>query len=525
MKKRYLFFLTIIFSLFLVNYALADAFVFEPYTTSDTVTEYYLDLNGKTIKQKDTNIVTGSVYKKNAPAIEGYAPVNARINDGELLYSGTKAEISAGISIEMNTFSDDGDYVVFLYGEDKYSTGYPDDYNFKQDVEILIYDYSTGKKIDTIDYDDCMVGENFVYKPKINMTINETSYSFVKSVPSLNDDDKIEIFVCEDYRKNIIELYYKQGKSTDRYITVHYLDVDTDKEFDTDVVSNVKVDTTYVYDVKQKGGYNFISSSPKSSGFSNSISIKVSDDNDDNNIYCYFKKYSSDTNNSKYDGLNQYYVSPTDTFYNSSMTYNQITRSSGIPVNTTPYYNIVLGYSNNKFKPDLSITRAEAAQMFYNIAKDKSNGNFSVILKDVNSNDWYYKPIYYLASKGLMNGYQDGTFKPNNYITRAEFIKLATQVAGFEDSGINVSFSDVNSYDWFYNYVKAGISKNFINGYSDNTFRPKNYISRAEATKIVDQIVGRTLEYEYTYKDVYYSDVPTTHWAYPYVKMANGVSR
>ncbi len=524
MKTKYIGAFILAFCFLFSTNILADVVTFEPETDNGVVYEYYLDMDGKVVKQKTVSTVYNNVYTKVAPAIDGYVCMNARINENDLYYDPKNVNYNEGISVSLSSFNTKGDYVIFFYAEDKYNRGYPDDSTVEQDVTINYYDNSTGKKIDYDILENQVIGENFEFSPSLSKTFNEISYRFVKSVPDVDSDNDLTFMVTRTKANNVINLYYNQGKSTDRYITVHHVDLDSGLDFDKDIISNVQVGSTYTYSLTSKGGYNFVSSSPTVNGLGTSISLKVSDDNDDNHIYCYYRKNDlvSDSNN-WYDGNNQYYVSPTDTFYGDSYIYNVPLRSDGIALNTSYYYSFANGYSNNYYYPNNKITRAEAAQMLYNTVYDKTNGKIGFAFKDLNTSSWYYDPISYLCSVGIMKGYSDNTIRPNNYITRAEFIKMATELKGFEDSTITLNFKDVQKTDWFYYYVKAGVNLNLLNGYNDNTFRPNNSITRAEATKIVDTMIGRNLYMQNKYRDVYFRDVPTTNWAYPYVKMATGV--
>lgn len=540
MKKRYLVPFIFIICMLISTTIFASYVIFEPDVDSGYVTEYYIDMYGNEIKSETKTYVNNNKYTMKAPDIDGYVCYNARVNDDSLYYKQSDIDYNNGVSITLSSFDSDGDYVIFLYTEDEYNSGYADSKTFTQDITINYYNYSTGKIMESETYEDEKIGENFVFEPDTNITYSDDKYTFVKSQPSVNSDtDDVSIFVSKDDEDNEINLYYREGKSTDRYITIYHIDVDNNEEFDEDIISGVKVGEDYTYSVTSKGGYTYLSSSPKSSGIANSITIEVQEDNDDNVIYCYYKKNSTNDTTDWYDDNNKYYVSPTDTFYNNTYTgtstvnntntddntYYIPIRSDGISVNTMPYYNFVSGYANNYFMPNNYITRAEAAQLFYNIASDKSNGNIKYTFKDLNSESWYYNPIYFCCSNGIMNGYTDQTVRPNSYITRAEFIKMAVEVAGFEDENTPISFTDVKMSDWYYSYVKAGVQLGLLDGYSDGTFRPNNNITRAEATKIIDTIVGRTIAYDDIYKDVYYKDVKTSDWSYPYIKMANGISK
>ncbi len=125
------------------------------------------------------------------------------------------------------------------------------------------------------------------------------------------------------------------------------------------------------------------------------------------------------------------------------------------------------------------------------------NSNLNVPPKyfwDIDSNEINKAGIDYVSSRGLVNGYDDGTFKPGNKITRAEFTKIVL-LAKYSSDEISRSFSyntnDVYPQDWYYHYVNFAKQKSIINGYSDNTFHPNDEISFAEASKIlVNTLIG-----------------------------------
>ena len=99
---------------------------------------------------------------------------------------------------------------------------------------------------------------------------------------------------------------------------------------------------------------------------------------------------------------------------------------------------------------------------------------------------WAEKSITELMQAGFISGYPDGTFKPDNAITRAEFLKIITSVLGLAPaSSSSSSFSDVSSEDWFFGYIMAAVEKGIVSGYPDGTFKPNNPITRQEAAKIV----------------------------------------
>lgn len=123
-----------------------------------------------------------------------------------------------------------------------------------------------------------------------------------------------------------------------------------------------------------------------------------------------------------------------------------------------------------------------------------------------------------VKSKAFIDGYKDGTFKPNSPVTRAEFVKmLVSALCDDFDPAQNygtTSFSDIPLNMWYENYVAYAQQNNLIEGYKDGSFRPNSPISRAEAAKITASILGLNLE---TAPDANYSDVPSDNWATPYI--------
>jgi beta-glucanase (GH16 family) len=111
-----------------------------------------------------------------------------------------------------------------------------------------------------------------------------------------------------------------------------------------------------------------------------------------------------------------------------------------------------------------------------------SNNNFSDI-----SNHWAENVIQKWVGLGLVNGYPDGTFKPDNGITRAEFIKMINKIIGYSEKS-EINFKDVNLSDWYADEIAKAIAAGYVNGYDDNTVRPNNEISRQEAMSILYRV-------------------------------------
>ena len=138
-------------------------------------------------------------------------------------------------------------------------------------------------------------------------------------------------------------------------------------------------------------------------------------------------------------------------------------------------------------------------------------------VKDIDGH-WANKQISKFIENSYANGYEDNTFRPDNQITRAEFVKLVNKYFGFNDKGVS-KFKDINQKNWYYNDVCIAIQAGYINGYEDNTFRPDNIITREEAAKIIVSIKNQQ---DNVYDKL--NEFPDKHlvsnWAKPYIEGA-----
>ena len=163
-------------------------------------------------------------------------------------------------------------------------------------------------------------------------------------------------------------------------------------------------------------------------------------------------------------------------------------------LNTKDHYSYLIGYSDGTVRPNGRITRAEVATIFFRLLTDdarqrnwSSENNFS----DVSADKWYNNAVSTLCHMGVLGGYSDGTFRPNAPITRAEFAKIAVSFSQANGSAVYSYFTDVKTTDWFAPYVTAAKDRSLIEGYSDGSFKPENRITRAEACAIVNRVLGR----------------------------------
>ena len=159
----------------------------------------------------------------------------------------------------------------------------------------------------------------------------------------------------------------------------------------------------------------------------------------------------------------------------------------------------IIGYPDKGVHPNGDLTRAEAAMIFYRLydgdypsfTRRMSNGTF----KDVSAKNWFYEPVETLYNIGLLEGKSKDTFAPNAPISRAEFAALAARFQNLKYTSGKV-FSDVEKGHWAYSYINAASEAGWIQGYPDGTFRPDKEITRTETVTLVNSMINRTVTRE-----------------------------
>ncbi len=189
------------------------------------------------------------------------------------------------------------------------------------------------------------------------------------------------------------------------------------------------------------------------------------------------------------------------------------------PLLVTGGHNTYLsGYSGGLFQPDRPMTRAETAQMLYNLLADKpsvSSSKFS----DVSLSAWYGTAVNALAEAEVFAGYKDGTFAPDDTITRAEFVTALSKCFTLPEG--TCSFTDVPENSWFYPYISAIAAQGWISGTGSGAFEPNRSIKRCEAVAVMNAALDRLDDEFAAERDVQkFKDVPNTHWAYLHVTEA-----
>ena len=193
----------------------------------------------------------------------------------------------------------------------------------------------------------------------------------------------------------------------------------------------------------------------------------------------------------------------TDKITNVKMTGNKTVyagwTATNVPdmLNGDDHYAYVVGYSDGTVRPNANISRAEVATIFFRLLKaEVRDGNLTAenAFKDVTDGEWHNKAISTMAKLGVVKGRNAEAFDPDAPITRAEF---ATICARFDKTQINTSsnFTDISGH-WAEKYIERAATLGWIAGYSDGTFRPSNYITRAEAMTMINRVLCRVPETE-----------------------------
>lgn len=180
--------------------------------------------------------------------------------------------------------------------------------------------------------------------------------------------------------------------------------------------------------------------------------------------------------------------------YNTPITPIPEPDDSPVGLNTEDHVAYIIGYEDGTVRPGANITRAEVATIFFRLLTDETRESYwsqSSGFTDVASGAWYNNAVSTLTRAGILDGYEDGSFRPNASITRAEFTKIAVSFFKHAGGASSNPFNDVPDSAWYAEFVKAAAELGLIDGYEDGTFRPNAPITRAEACTIVNRTLGR----------------------------------
>ena len=234
----------------------------------------------------------------------------------------------------------------------------------------------------------------------------------------------------------------------------------------------------------------------------------------------------------------QYLKFATKEFSPFVLVWDEVSNSSGggggggnkPSLNTEDHYGYIVGYpvdyetgeptddqARKPVKPQGKITRAEVATIFFRMLTDESRNAYwsqSNSFTDVAAGAWYNNAISTMANAGILDGYEDGSFHPNGYITRAEFATIAVRFFDLSYQGEDL-FPDIDGH-WAQDYINQAADAGIIEGYPDGTFGPQKQITRAEAVTMVNRTLDRHPDPDHFLKDmlVWPDNLDTEAWYY-----------
>ena len=234
----------------------------------------------------------------------------------------------------------------------------------------------------------------------------------------------------------------------------------------------------------------------------------------------------------------QYLKFATKEFSPFVLVWDEVSNSSGggggggnkPSLNTEDHYGYIVGYpvdyetgeptddqARKPVKPQGKITRAEVATIFFRMLTDESRNEYwsqSNDFTDVAADAWYNNAISTMANAGILDGYEDGSFHPNGYITRAEFATIAVRFFDLSYQGEDL-FPDIDGH-WAQDYINQAADAGIIEGYPDGTFGPQKQITRAEAVTMVNRTLDRHPDPDHFLEDmlVWPDNLDTEAWYY-----------
>lgn len=189
-------------------------------------------------------------------------------------------------------------------------------------------------------------------------------------------------------------------------------------------------------------------------------------------------------------------------------------------LNLTDRVAYLAGYEDGTVRPSNQITRAEVATVFFRLMTGVNASSVSPFT-DVLTGQWFNEAVSTAAAAGILRGYGDGSFRPGNNITRAEFAAIAARFLGME-MGPDASFTDVAGH-WAEQEIGLVTAAGWMGGYEDGTFRPDQTITRAEVAIVINRMLGRDIA-DRAADTRTWSDNPETAWFFQDIQEAtNGV--
>ena len=196
-------------------------------------------------------------------------------------------------------------------------------------------------------------------------------------------------------------------------------------------------------------------------------------------------------------------------------------------LNRRDHYAFLVGYADGTFGPERNMTRAEVTTMFARLLTEQieADKTYSSTFNDVAKDCWAANYIGYMQQFGIVTGYEDGSFRPDAPVTRAEFAAIASRFEKLTQG--SKSFTDVPDTHWAVKYINFAATRGWVTGYEDGTFKPEHSITRAEVAAVTCRLLERSADQTYIRSHIgelrTFADVTESHWAYWYaMEAANG---
>ncbi len=406
--------------------------------------------------------------------------------------------------------------------------------------QILIRQFDVGERVDgeyeyfLIDEfaypEEMLVGSEFTFNPfvdvasyvsfrKFNGNDEETNYQII------NNKEQV-ILVSNVESENIINLYYrgpaKAPEVPNAYVTINFVNNDGNI-MKTDTVVAGKVGERFEY-TPNVTTYNYNNRAYTITNSSNTTHV-IERLYGTNEINIYFVVVETDVPNRfipEEPGDGDDPIIPEEVLID--VEFDEIALGSILSHGA-----YIFGYLDGTVKPNSEITRGEVAQILYNLYKIDNPGSTSInasLFSDINEGMWYAEAVNTLAGVGIISGYTDGTFKPNQPITREEYVTLLVRYSKVEIIGAH-GFNDVSADGWATKYIATAYSNGFIEGYGDGSFRGKNNITRAESIVSTNRMLNRVIDSnsidESIEIEVIFSDINESDWYYyEVIEASNG---
>ncbi|MCI4463267.1 MAG: DUF11 domain-containing protein, partial [Caldisericum sp.] len=191
------------------------------------------------------------------------------------------------------------------------------------------------------------------------------------------------------------------------------------------------------------------------------------------------------------------------------------------PLPSVYHHNFIIGYPDKTVRPDRFVSRVEVAAMILRaLGIDATKLSDDILpFKDIPVTHWAYNFTRRIYQEGLMQGDSKGQFNPDKFATRAEIATILVRLGHIEPDYSDPLFSDIKKTDWFTPYVNAAVEAGLLTGYPDRTFRPNNSVTRAEFAAMLERILGREdipqlKQFEGKENIIVWNDISPSHWAY-----------